>query len=596
MDRYGLICRSFYENPNVTQRELSSILNLSLGTVNKLLGDCLEEAYLMTDEDTGKYILTEYGLKYLEQFKVDGAVITAAGFGSRFVPLTFETPKGLLEVFGERMIERQIKQLHEAGITDITIIVGYLKEKFEYLIDKYQVKLLYNPEYSTKNNLATIYHARELFRGRNMYLLVSDNWIRGNMYHKYECGAWYSSIYMEGDTSEWCLSSNKKGRITSVEIGGHDSWVMYGPAFLSRDFSDKLIPLIEKAYHQPGTEQWYWEQVVVDNIKDLDFYINCQPADQIYEFENLEELRLFDPKYQNHSDNAAMQLIAKVFDVKEEAIHNIRCLKSGMTNQSFLFELNGEHYICRIPGPGTEFLINRKEEEAAYDAVTPLGITEHILYFDGKTGYKIARYYEGARNADAKNQSDMAACMEMLRTLHNSGVTVSHRFNIREKIDFYERICRGHEEMLFEDYKDVRGWMNKLMDKLDELGRPCCLSHIDSVADNFLFLPDGTLKLIDWEYAGMCDPLIDIAMCSIYSYYSEKELDHLLEVYLQHAPSEEERFVTYAYAALGGFLWALWAVFKSMEGREFGEYTIVMYRYAKNYYRKIISEGFIKEK
>ena len=168
MDRYGLICRSFYENPDVTQRELASILNLSLGTVNKLLGDCLEEAFLMTDMDTGKYLLTEQGLKYLEQFKVDGAVITAAGFGSRFVPLTFETPKGLLEVFGERMIERQIKQLHEAGITDITIIVGYLKEKFEYLIDKYQVKLLYNPEYATKNNLATIYHARELFRGRNM--------------------------------------------------------------------------------------------------------------------------------------------------------------------------------------------------------------------------------------------------------------------------------------------------------------------------------------------------------------------------------------------------------------------------------------------
>lgn len=594
MDRYGLICRSFYENPDVTQRELASILNLSLGTVNKLLGDCLEEAFLMTDMDTGKYLLTEQGLKYLEQFKVDGAVITAAGFGSRFVPLTFETPKGLLEVFGERMIERQIKQLHEAGITDITIIVGYLKEKFEYLIDKYQVKLLYNPEYATKNNLATIYHARELFRGRNMYLLVSDNWIRNNMYHKYECGAWYSSVYMEGETSEWCLSSNKRGRITSVQVGGHDSWVMYGPAFLSRDFSNQLIPLIEEAYHQPGTEQWYWEQVVVDHIKELDFSMNCQPADQVYEFENLEELRLFDPKYQNHSDNAAMQLVAHVFNVKEEAIHNIRCLKSGMTNQSFLFELDGKHYICRIPGPGTEFLINRKEEEAVYKAVTPLGITEHILYFDGKTGYKIAQYYEGARNADAKNPEEMAACMEMLRKLHHSGVTVPHTFRIRERIDFYERICRGHEEMLFEDYPAVRARMNELMDRLDTLERPCCLSHIDSVADNFLFLPDGSLRLIDWEYAGMCDPLIDIAMCSIYSYYSQEELDHLLEEYLQHAPSDEERFVTYAYAALGGFLWALWAVFKSMEGREFGDYTIVMYRYAKNYYRKIVSEDLLK--
>ena len=264
-----------------------------------------------------------------------------------------------------------------------------------------------------------------------------------------------------------------------------------------------------------------------------------------------------------------------------------------MTNQSFLFELDGNHYICRIPGPGTEFLINRKEEAAAYDAVTPLGITEHILYFDGKTGYKIAKYYDGARNADARNPEDMASCMEMLRKLHSSGVTVPHKFNIRERIDFYERICKGHEELLFEDYKTVRSRMNELMDKLDSLDRPCCLSHIDSVADNFLFLPDGTLKLIVWEYAGMCDPLIDIAMCSIYSYYAEEELDNLLAVYLQHTPSDEERFVTYAYAALGGFLWALWAVFKSMEGREFGEYTIVMYRYAKNYYRKIVSEGLL---
>jgi len=243
---------------------------------------------------------------------------------------------------------------------------------------------------------------------------------------------------------------------------------MYGPAFLSRDFSNQLIPLIEEAYHQPGTEQWYWEQVVVDHIKELDFSMNCQPTDQVYEFENLEELRLFDPKYQNHSDNAAMQLVAHVFNVKEEAIHNIRCLKSGMTNQSFLFELDGKHYICRIPGPGTEFLINRKEEEAVYKAVTPLGITEHILYFDGKTGYKIAQYYEGARNADAKNPQEMAACMEMLRKLHHSGVTVPHTFRIRERIDFYERICRGHEEMLFEDYPAVRARMNELMDGIKE--------------------------------------------------------------------------------------------------------------------------------
>ena len=143
MDRIGLICRNIYENSDITQRELASALNISLGSANRLLTECIADGLVQNRSEHGKYELTEAGLRYLEPFKVDGAVITAAGFGSRFVPLSFETPKGLLEVFGERMIERQIRQLHEAGITDITIMVGYLKEKFEYLIDKYNVKLLY---------------------------------------------------------------------------------------------------------------------------------------------------------------------------------------------------------------------------------------------------------------------------------------------------------------------------------------------------------------------------------------------------------------------------------------------------------------------
>lgn len=588
MDRYGLICRSIYENQEVTQREMAAGLNVSLGAVNKLVNECMVHGYIENDSEHGHYRLTDKGLSFLEQYRVDGAVITAAGFGSRFVPLTFETPKGLLEVFGERMIERQIKQLHAAGITDITIMVGYLKEKFEYLIDLYNVKLLYNSEYSSKNTLATIYHAKELFRGRNMYLLVSDNWLRDNMYHTYECGSWYSSVYMEGETSEWCLSSNKKRRITSVSVGGRDSDVMYGPAFFSKSFSEAFVPFIENAYKRPGTEQFYWEQVVLEHIEDLELYTNAQPANQVYEFENLEELRVFDSKYQNHSDNEAMKLVSRVFQVSESEISNIRCLKAGMTNHSFLFEVKGNHYICRIPGPGTDRLINRRQEYDIYSLVTPLGITEHVLHFDADTGYKIAEFYRDARNADAKNENDMKQCMKLLKKLHHADLQAEHVFDLRERISFYESLCCGRQLQLFEDYRKVHGFMMELLDKLESLNRPFCLSHIDSVSDNFLFLSDGTLRLIDWEYAGMQDPLIDVAMCGIYSYYTEEELDKLLELYLENKPSPEERFVTYACSALGGFLWCLWAVFKSLEGEEFGDYTIVMYRYAKRYYKRIV--------
>ncbi|MEG2350623.1 MAG: phosphotransferase, partial [Hungatella sp.] len=144
------------------------------------------------------------------------------------------------------------------------------------------------------------------------------------------------------------------------------------------------------------------------------------------------------------------------------------------------------------------------------------------------------------------------------------------------------------ENDVFEDYEEVRGWMQELLDYLDKLGRPEYLSHIDSVADNFLFLPDGRIRLIDWEYAGMCDPLIDVAMCAIYSYYDEDEVERLMQIYLERTPTQEERLVMDAYIALGGFLWSLWAVYKASLGEEFGEYTIIMYRYAKTYYRKFL--------
>lgn len=591
MDRIGLICRHMKENPYCTQRELSQALDLSLGTINTLIRECTDRRLIAAGKSVaGTYELTAAGDEYLEQFRVDGALIIAAGFGSRFVPLTFELPKGLLEVFGERMIERQIRQLHEAGITDITIAVGYLKEKFEYLIDKYGVKLLYNPEYSCKNTLTTIYRAREILAGRNMYVIPSDNWMRNNMFHAWECGSWYSSVFMKGDTSEWALSFNKKGRITDVQVGGRDAWVMYGPALFSAEFTEQFLPLLGRSYQTPGTEQFYWEDVYMRHVDLLEMDVNRQPKDQVYEFENLEELRRFDPRYQTRSDNKALELISQVFSIPESEIQEIRCLKSGMTNKSFLFRIGDQHYICRIPGPGTELLINRQEEAKVYETITPLGISERIVYINGKTGYKIARYYEGTRNARADSPEDMVRCMEILHILHGSGLRVDHEFNMRERISFYERLCSSHGGTLFEDYELVRGWMEELLDRLDGLDRPKLLAHIDSNVDNFLFLPDGEVRLIDWEYAGMCDPLIDISMCAIYSYYNEEDTERLIRIYfdqLGREASEEERMVIYAYMALGGFLWSLWAVYKSALGEEFGEYTLIMYRYAKHYYRKV---------
>ena len=578
----------------ITQREMAQILGFSLGIVNKYLALSVEKGYIRKE---GKALyLTEAGQSFLSPFRVDAALILAAGFGQRFVPLTYETPKGLLKVFGERMIERQIRQLQEAGISDITIVVGYLKEKFDYLIDQFGVRLLYNPEFSTKNTLATLYHSRHLLYDRNVYVLSSDNWLRRNPYETYEGTSWYSLSYMEGETSEWCVDFDKKGLFKEIRIGGRDSYAMYGPVYMDRNFSARFLPVLETYYQRPGTENFYWEQVLADMVnsgkKDIAMYAFPQPADTVYEFENLAELRAFDEYYNHTSDNKAMALIAEIFRIEEKAIENLRCLKAGMTNKSFIFSIGPDSYICRIPGEGTSHLINRREEYASYRAIEGKGLCEDVIYINPDTGYKISRFYEGTRNADPDSAEDVKACMALLHRFHDMELSVSHEFNIRERMAYYESLCMEHGGIPFEDYLTVKSKMIGLLDYLDGLGRKKILTHIDSVADNFLFIPHPDskgskeeIRLIDWEYSGMADPLLDIAMHAIYSFYDEKQTEELMEYYFLRPPLPEERKIIHSFMALGGFLWALWAVYKAYLGEDYDDYTLKMYRYAKTFSR-----------
>lgn len=189
------------------------------------------------------------------------------------------------------MIERQIKQLHEVGFTDITIIVGYLKEEFEYLTDKFGVKLLYNSEYSVKNNISSIYYAKDI--SKNSYVLTSDIYMTKNLYRSFEAFSFYAAEYFEGPTEEWSLESNRTGLINKiVETGGSDIWAMYGPSLFKKDFSSKISKLIDGYYNVKACAQWYWEDVLMRHLNELEMYIKKYPDGTIFEFESLEELRV----------------------------------------------------------------------------------------------------------------------------------------------------------------------------------------------------------------------------------------------------------------------------------------------------------------
>ncbi|MCR2023301.1 NTP transferase domain-containing protein, partial [Blautia pseudococcoides] len=178
-------------------------------------------------------------------YQADNAVILAAGLSSRFAPISYEMPKALTPVRGEVLIERQIRQLREAGIDQVIVVTGYKAEMFEYLKEKLGVILVHNGEYQEKNNHSSIYAVREYLK--NTYICCGDNYLNINPFEKNVEQSYYSALYAAGETDEWCMETDGDGIITSVKIGGRDAWYMNGPAFWSEEFSRTFLDILEEA-------------------------------------------------------------------------------------------------------------------------------------------------------------------------------------------------------------------------------------------------------------------------------------------------------------------------------------------------------------
>lgn len=200
-------------------------------------------------------------------YTVDNAIIMAAGVSSRFAPLSYEKPKALTEVKGEVLIERQIRQLQEAGIREIYIIVGYKAEQFAYLQDKMGVQLIANDAYMTRNNHSSIYAARHLIR--NTYICSADNYFLANPFEREVDESYYSAVYADGDTKEWCMQTDADGYISQVTVDGRDAWYMLGHAFWSEKFSERFLRFLEAEYEDPRTKGLFWENIFMNHLDVL---------------------------------------------------------------------------------------------------------------------------------------------------------------------------------------------------------------------------------------------------------------------------------------------------------------------------------------
>lgn len=278
------------EKANLSQRELSNRTGYSVGTVNSIMADLTENGFVQDKKITLK------GIEALEPYRVQRAVFVAAGFGSRLVPITLNTPKPLIRVQGTRIIDTLLDAVVRAGIEEIIIVRGYLSEQFDQLLYKYpNIKFLENPAYNEGNNIASLICARYFLE--NAYILESDIILKNpNLITKYQYQSNYCGVPCDR-TDDWCFTMDKD-RITGVQVGGLDACQMVGISYWTKNDGKKLSECLKKVYEAPGGKERYWDTVPLNYCKDdFNLVIRKCSFDDYIEIDTFNELKAVDSTY-----------------------------------------------------------------------------------------------------------------------------------------------------------------------------------------------------------------------------------------------------------------------------------------------------------
>lgn len=275
----------------LSQRQLEEITGHSLGTINKTVKE-LADAGLIAGGS-----VTSAGLDALEPYRAKKAIFIAAGFGTRLVPVTLNTPKPLVRVNGKRIIDTLIDACLEAGISEIYIVRGYLAEQFDQLLYKYpMIRFLENPSYNEANNISSAMVARYLMQNAYVFeadlLLSNPALITRYHYQSDVLGIW------KDRSDDWCLMTDKDGIVTEETVGGLNCYQMVGIYYFDASDGAKLAEHIREAFLAPGGKERYWE-TVPNQVYRGQYRIKVRPCTDadITEIDTFRELKAIDRTY-----------------------------------------------------------------------------------------------------------------------------------------------------------------------------------------------------------------------------------------------------------------------------------------------------------
>ena len=287
--QFDILC-AIVDVPNAAQRKLQEITGYSLGTINKVTKELVELGFV----DSGT--ITDKGLDALEPYRVKRALFIAAGFGSRLVPITLNTPKPLVRVNGTRMIDTLLDAVVAAGIEEIYIVRGYLGEQFDQLLYKYpNIKFIENPFYNEANNISSAFLVRHLMQ--NAYVFEADLVLSNpKLITKYQYVSNYLGVPTDY-TDDWCFETKNKV-ITKLKLGGFNCHHVFGISYWNEADGAKMAEHIKEVYNMPGGKERYWDQVALEYFaKDYKIEVRECTFDDIVEVDSYSELKKLDSIY-----------------------------------------------------------------------------------------------------------------------------------------------------------------------------------------------------------------------------------------------------------------------------------------------------------
>lgn len=529
------------------------------------------------------------------------AIILAAGKSSRFAPFTYEKPKGLFIVRGEVLIERQIEQLIEAGAQPIYIVVGYMKEKFFYLEEKYPgtVHLIVNNEFGKKGNLYSLYVARDHLH--NTFICCADHYFVKNPFffstsEEEQNRSYRACTYLSGKFREFAVTYSDADVITGFEVGGHDSMAMIGQAYMNEGFSSRFRIFMEDEINDFGIASMFWEEFYALHRDRLTFYMKEYDSDEVLEFDSIEDLRKFDTDFLLNVDSEIVSNICETLNCDANSIKDIAVINAGLTNVSFRFEVGDTSYVYRHPGGTAGNLIDRSAEQYAQMAAKEIGIDKSVITMD-LSGWKISYYVHNCENCDFEKKAiagvssdeQLRIAMEFLHKLH--AVPLPDDDPDHKRVKIFDDVTEGKKLMkiasstkghLEKEFSDLVAKVERLYEAVKDdavnVGDRLVLCHNDTYAPNYLIDDKGELYLIDWEYAGINYGANDIC-CILCRYdWTKEQMERYLRAYIGRELTLSEHRYYMAFTAVCSFYWFCWGLYKGSVGDDDGFFFLPAYR------------------